>query len=174
MIDAAGPPSAAAAPGEKVVILLLPEVLGADVAEAQLHATLIGAAKPVRALLCLPDDKGGALAALLARLGVETEILLGPAIAAPSGAAGFILHAPPGTLPAQQTEFALALSDAVLVAPGFEQNLWIRTAKGTRQADSHPRRPTAGDPDLHQRSRGPRSHLARSVACVADVLLGPA
>jgi hypothetical protein len=113
--------------GEKTVVLLLPELLG-GVDEAQLRGTLSGAPQPVRALLCLPNQGGHELAASLKRIGVETEILLGPAVVAPATNA-FTLSAPLGTLPAQQTEFALALSDVVLFVPGSEQNLWLRTAK---------------------------------------------
>jgi hypothetical protein len=126
MSESAGLPRPHAARGEKIVALLLPELLG-GVDEAQLRATLGGAPQPVRALLCLPDQNGLELAAALERIGVETEILLGPTVTAPSTKA-FALHAPPGTLPAQQTEFALALADVVLFAPGSEQNLWLRTA----------------------------------------------
>jgi hypothetical protein len=125
-------PDAAALPQRHVprvgttVVLLLPELLG-DIDPARLRATLADDSRPIRALLCLPDDKGGPLAALVAGLGVETEILLGPEVPAPQ-AHGFTLRAPAGTTQEQQIEFALALSDIIVAAPGREQNPWIRTA----------------------------------------------
>jgi hypothetical protein len=128
MSEAAGSPGTGVAGGEKIVVLLLPELLGVAVDEKQLGKTLRGGPKNVRALLCLPDQDGQALAATLERLGVETEILLGPAVATPTTHA-FVLRAPPGTSPLQQTEFALALADVVLFAPGREPNSWFRNAK---------------------------------------------
>ena len=110
-------------PGEeKVVVLLLPELLGGDIDQAKLRATLVGAAMPIRVLLCLPDGIGGPLAAqiagLVAGLGVETEILLGPEVPAPQAHA-FALRAPcpERSSTKDQIEFALGLADIVMVAP---------------------------------------------------------
>jgi hypothetical protein len=125
--DAPAQPTPHAPQEGTAVVLLLPELLR-DVDPARLRKTFADAARPVRALLCLPDDKGGPLAALVAGLGVETEILLGPLVPAPPHAHGFTLRAPAGTTPEQQIEFALALSDIVMVVPGLEQNPWVRTA----------------------------------------------
>jgi len=128
MSEAAGSPGTDVAGEERIVALLLPELLGGAIDEKQLGKTLSGGPKPVRVLLCLPEQNGHELAAALERLGAESEILLGPAVAAPTTKA-FALRAPPGTLPLQQTEFALALADTVLFAPGCEQNSWFRAAK---------------------------------------------
>jgi len=128
MSEAAGSRGSHGAGGDRIVALLLPELLGGRTDENELAKTLRAGPKPVRALLCLPDQNGDEFATALARLGVETEILLGPAVAAPATDA-FALRAPPGTVPLQQIEFALALADAVLFAPGCEQNSWFRAAK---------------------------------------------
>jgi hypothetical protein len=128
MSEAAGSPKAHAAGGEKIVALVLHELLGGAVDEKELGKTLKAGPRPVRVLLCLPEQNGHELAAVLERLGIETEILLGPAVAAPTTRA-YALRAPPGSLPLQQAEFALGLADAVLFAPGCEQNSWFRAAK---------------------------------------------
>jgi hypothetical protein len=96
------------------VVLLMPDAVG-EVDEARLRASLAAAATPIRALICLPDQKGVSLVGILARLGVATEILLGPAVAAPPTTA-FVARALPGTSSTDLTELALALSDVVLVS----------------------------------------------------------
>ena len=126
MPEAAGTPGSYVARGEKIVVLLLPELLGDAPDEAQVRATLVGP-RPARALVCLPDQDGPGLVAILDRLGIETEILHGDSVTPPATKA-FTLQAPPGILASHLTEFALALSDVLLVAPGFEQNTWARTA----------------------------------------------
>src|ERR1700739_1090796 len=103
----------AARDGVTVVLLLLDARGGVD--EARLRASLVGAATPIRALVCLPDQKGVPLVGILVRLGVATEILLGPAVAARPTTA-FAARALPGTSTADLTELALALSDVVLVS----------------------------------------------------------
>lgn len=128
MSEAAGSPGTRVAGDEKIVALLLPELLGETIDETKLGKTLSGGGKPIRVLLCLLDQNRHELPAVLERLGIETEILYGPAVAMPTTRA-FALRAPPGTLPLQQIEFALALADVVLFAPGCEQNSWFRAAK---------------------------------------------
>ena len=127
MSETAGSPGSHAVRGEKIVALLLPELLGGAVDEKELGKTLNAGPRPVHVLLCLPDQNGHELAAMLERLGVESEILLGPSVASPT-IKGSALHAPPGIVRSHLTEFALALSDILLVAPGFEQDLLARTA----------------------------------------------
>src|SRR5438445_1264043 len=95
-------------PAEKMVVLILPKALGAADPE-KLRATLVDPSHSVRALLYLPDSAGHAFAAMLAELGIETEILLAPEVDAPKTSA-FCLHMLPGTSPKDQIEFALALS----------------------------------------------------------------
>ena len=110
------------------------------------------------------------LAATLAGLGVETQILPAPEVEAP-GLAALIQRAPPGTSAADQTEFALALADVVLVGSSSEQNLAICTAAeklGKRMIAPGDPLPTLGiytvarrlDPDL---PGWPRLTRARSV-----------
>jgi hypothetical protein len=133
-----------------MIALLLPDLLGGAVDQTQLGKTLDSCARPVRVLLCVPDQNdqqnGHALAAMLERLGVETEILLGPSVAAPSTKA-FALRAPPGTLAKEQAEFALGLADAVLFVRGREQDPWFRAAKALGKAMS-----AIGEPMHHNAS----------------------
>ena len=107
-------------PAGKTVVLMLPKALG-DPDPEKLRATLVDPSRSVRVLLYLPDSMGHALAATLAELRIETEILLAPEVDAPATGA-YYRHMLPGTLPKDQIEFALALSDVVLVAPEFEQS----------------------------------------------------
>ncbi len=151
MSEAAGSPGSPAAGGDKIVALVLPELLG-EIDEKQLARTLSGGATPARALLCLPDQNGHALAATLERIGIETEILLGPAVAATPTRA-FALRAPPGTLPTQQTEFALALADVVLFAPGREQDSWFRNAKALGKPTIPIGEPLRGGPSFEAAHR---------------------
>jgi hypothetical protein len=129
-IPAAGPPSADAKHEEPGVVLLAPEVLDNlddDVVLARLLKPLAAA----RVLLCLTDkhDKSGVpLANALAHANIQTEILIAAGMEKPDTGA-FVLPAPPGTSQAQQIEFALALSDTVVVAPGFEQTILHRLAR---------------------------------------------
>ncbi|HEX8168344.1 MAG TPA: hypothetical protein VF601_21475 [Beijerinckiaceae bacterium] len=121
-------PSGSRARGDKrLVVLLLPEVLGDAVDPAQLRATLASASTTVRVLLCLLPDDDRALVDVLTGLGVETEILLGADVPMPQTTA-FVLRAPPGISPGEQKDFALALSDVVLVGPASGQSSFVRTA----------------------------------------------
>lgn len=114
MTDTALSSKTCAARDGVTVVLLLPDALG-EVDEARLRASLVTSTTSIRALVCLPDQKGIPLVGILARLGVATEILLGPAVAAPPTTA-FVARALPGTSPTDLTELALALSDVVLVS----------------------------------------------------------
>ncbi|HLH93295.1 MAG TPA: hypothetical protein VKX28_33130 [Xanthobacteraceae bacterium] len=115
MTDSTQSSTTSAARDGVTVVLLLPDALG-EVDEVLLRASLGAAATPIRALVCLPDQKGIPLVGILARLGVATEVLLGPAVAAPPTSA-FVARALPGTSSTDLTELALALSDVVLVSP---------------------------------------------------------
>jgi hypothetical protein len=112
----------------KTVVLVLPEALG-DPDPEKLGATLVDPSHSVRVLLYLPDSTGHAFAATLAKLGIETEILLAPEVDVPETGA-FYLHMLPGTRPQDQIEFALALSDVVLIAPEFEQRALAAAVRG--------------------------------------------
>jgi hypothetical protein len=114
-------------PAGKTVVLVLPKASG-DPDPEKLRATLVDPSRSVRVLLYLPDSMGRAFAATLATLRIETEILLAPEVDAPETGA-FYLHMLPGTLPKDQIEFALALSDVVLVAPEFEESALAAAAR---------------------------------------------
>jgi hypothetical protein len=110
---------------EKTVVLLLPELLGGDVDDAKLRATLADAAMPIRLLLCLTGDNGGPLLEMLTGLGPELQLLIGQTVAAPATTA-FTARALPGTSAKDLTELALAYSDIVLVAPQAEATALTR------------------------------------------------
>jgi hypothetical protein len=100
------------------VVLLVPEALGATPDLTRLRATLAGPPRAARVLLCLTENSGHDLATTVADLGLDSQILV--AAAAQPAIKGPCLRAPPGTSANDQIEFALALSDAVLVAPGSD------------------------------------------------------
>src|SRR5690349_17452379 len=106
MPEAAGTPGSHGPRGEKIVVLLLPELLGEAPDEAQLRATLLGA-QPARALVCLADQSDPGLVAILDRLGLETEILHGDSVVLPATKA-FTLQAPPGIRTSHLTEIGRA------------------------------------------------------------------
>jgi hypothetical protein len=116
------------AENEKLVVLIVPEALGGLADAGLLRATLLGSLAPIRVLLCLAEAADHALAAAVAGLGVEMQILLGPEVEAPATSA-FTLRAPPGTTASDLKEFALALSDVVLVAAVSVDGKFIRLAQ---------------------------------------------
>src|SRR4051812_20196668 len=128
MLRSAGPPNSDGEANERVVVLLLPDLLGELADPASLRATLVGDSRRVRVLLCLPESTEQPIATLLTEIGVEVQILLGPHVEAPAETNAFILRAPPSTSPDDQTEFALALADVVLVGSIPDQNPWKQTA----------------------------------------------
>jgi hypothetical protein len=126
------------AEGEKTIVLLLPQALGDKVNSAQLLETL-KSSKDVRVLLCLDpigdtaadarmDELVKALKHAIAELAkagrdIKVQVLLGPKANKPAIDADVVLkvHWPssePGSVK-DHTEFALALSDVVLLAPEF-------------------------------------------------------
>jgi hypothetical protein len=128
------------AEGEKIIVLLLPQALGNKANSAQLYKTLKSSGH-VRVLLCLTDPTGDVAAdarvdelvkalkgavAELAEAGhdIKVQILLGPKADEPAIDADVVLKAhrtsseEPNVVK-DHTEFALALSDVVLLAPEF-------------------------------------------------------
>jgi hypothetical protein len=124
--------------GEKTIVLLLPQALGDKVDSTQLLETL-KSSKDVRVLLCLDpigdpaadarvDDQVKALKDAIAELAkagrdIKVQVLLGPKANQPAIDADVVLKAHrPSSEPSSvkdHTEFALALSDVVLLAPEF-------------------------------------------------------
>lgn len=101
------------------VVLLVPEALGDALDPARLCTSLAGQPRAARVLLCLAGGVGHELAATLAEFKLDFQILL--AADAPQLETKVrCLRAPPGMSRNDQTEFALALCDAVLVAPGSD------------------------------------------------------
>lgn len=103
---------------EKLVVLILPELLDGLPDVARLRATFAGPVR--RVLVSFAEHANSALLARLAETGVDTQILLGPNVELPT-AKGVILKAPPGTSATKLSEFALALSDVVLIGPATQK-----------------------------------------------------
>ncbi len=99
---------------EKLVVLILPGLLDGLPDLAKLRATFDGPVR--RVLVSFAEHADPALFARLAETGIETQILLGPNVDLPA-AEGVVLKAPPGASSTKLDEFALALSDVVLIGP---------------------------------------------------------
>jgi hypothetical protein len=130
----------AVAEKEIVVVLLQPELLGSPPDLAGLRKTLESAAENTRGLLCLSDRTDDTIVDLLTKIGAEVQILLGPGIELQQPTSA-VLHAPPGTSKDDQNEFALALSDVVLAAPGLEESSLGRMAAQLHKPIIAPGRP---------------------------------
>jgi hypothetical protein len=118
------PGSAATGTG---VVLIVPEALGETTDLAGVRATLAGPPRPTRVLLCLTGNAGHELAATLAELRLDFQILLSAAAARPAIKAP-CLRAPSGMSGDDQNEFALALCDVALVASKSAEHPLVRTA----------------------------------------------
>lgn len=119
MLDAASPSQSIALQSEKLVVLILPELLDGLPKLADLHATFAGPVR--RVLLCFAERADPALLARLNESKIETQILLGSNVDLPEVKGAIVLKAPPATSPAQLNEFALALSDVVLVGTAMQK-----------------------------------------------------
>lgn len=106
----------------KIVVLVLPDGLE-DVTDIRLLGkTLADRSRQIRALLCfLAGQKHEAWVAMLEELGVEVQILLGPG-AQVTATTSFVLRAPPDAKDKDLKEFAVALSDVVLMTPVTDQS----------------------------------------------------
>ena len=109
------------------VVLLVPEALGGTADPERLRRTLVGPPRATRVLLCLTGGVGHELATALAQLELDLQILLAADAPQPQTKT-HCLRAPPGMSPNDQTEFALALCDVVLVASKSDQQPLARTA----------------------------------------------
>lgn len=130
MPEPADPSPSHATAGDVTIVLLLPDAVRG--AEDAVLKTLNGAERPIRVLLCLADDhQGNEFVAALEAIGVETQILLGPKVAEPA-AKTIPLRAPPDMVDKDLKEFALALSDVVLmVAPSASDSEAMKLFKET-------------------------------------------
>lgn len=128
MHDSAGRPETRVTANGKVIVLLLPEALGAF-SDAKLLARTLKSRPAVRVLLCLPDTSGHHFIGMLKEIGVETEILVGDGVAKPAVERVFVLCALPSTERKQLIEFALTLSDFVLVESKTTSVAVVSTAK---------------------------------------------
>ena len=111
-------------PLEKTIVLIVPAAGMDD--ETSLRTSLVTPGRGVRVLLCVSEDVDSSLAASVAKslatIGTETQILL-HAQAPGLGTEAFELRAPPDLPPNQQIQFALALSDLVLIVDASKPEL---------------------------------------------------
>jgi hypothetical protein len=112
--------------GSAGVVLLVPEALGETPDLTGLRRTLAGSQRPARVLLCLIGTAGHELVATVAELGLDFQILV--AAAAQPAIKQLCLRALPGMSADDQNEFALALSDVVLVGSESDASSLTRTA----------------------------------------------
>lgn len=115
---------------DQVVALLLPELVDCRSERDGLRETFGKAPGEKRLLVCLPDSNSPAepLLSHLATLAVEKQFLLGHDLQQPH-ARDVVVQAPPDMLRNDLIEFALALSDVVLISRGNENNSWARHAE---------------------------------------------
>src|SRR5262249_211324 len=125
MIEADRQPQSQAEVSEKVVVLLVPEALGGRADAKSLRKTFGAPPVPIRILVCLAESPDPPLVTMLADLGIDTEILVGAQVEEPT-TSSFVLRALPGTSPQDLIEFAIALSDVVLVGSQLEQGQLVR------------------------------------------------
>lgn len=123
----------------QVIALLLPDLVDCTTEYERLRKTFDETAADKRLLVCIPDPNSSAEALLstLKGLGVEKQFLLGHEVEKPQ-TDEFVVKAPPGIrreYPAggdqdrdDLIEFALALSDVVLVSSGNEHKQWAQYA----------------------------------------------
>jgi len=114
---------------DQVVVLLLPDLVDCTADCEGLHKTFDEAPGEKRLLVCIPSPNtpAGPLFSALASLNVEKQFLLGPDLEKPHGDE-FVVRAPPDMPRDDVIEFALALSDVVLVSPGNENKQWAQHA----------------------------------------------
>jgi hypothetical protein len=103
------------------VVLLVPEVLGKTPDPERLHATLKGSPRAARVLLYLTGNAGAEFVTILGELKLDFQILLADD-AADLETQALCVRAPPDMLRKDQIEFALALSDCLLVASKSDQH----------------------------------------------------
>lgn len=153
MTEIASQPATPGADDNKTVVLIMPDVVSGFDDPELLRKTLVTTSAAVRVLLYLPDTAGHLLAARLAALPVDMEILLAPGVEPPATTA-FFVHALPGTISQDQIDLALALSDVVLIAPAFTEGNLFKAAKRLEKPIIVPGGPLPANPPLRNVTDG--------------------
>lgn len=109
------------------IALLLPDLVDCAVEADALMQTLRAAPSGTRLLVCVPESPAEPLLSAVAAIDIDTQFLLGHEVEkAQVGAT--VVTAPPGMSRNDLIEFALALSDIVLISARHENKRWARHA----------------------------------------------
>jgi hypothetical protein len=111
----------------KTIALLLPDLVDCAADSEALGQTLRTAPSATRVLVCIPDSPAEPLLSAVAAIDVDTQVLFGHEVEK-AGARVTVVRAPPGMSRNDLIEFALALSDVVLISTRHENKRWARHA----------------------------------------------
>lgn len=111
----------------KTIALLLPDLVDCAVESDALRQTLRAAPSETRLLVCIPDSPAEPVLSAVAAIDVDKQVLLGHEVEKPEVGLT-VLRAPPGMSRNDLIEFALALSDVVLISTRHENKRWARHA----------------------------------------------
>jgi hypothetical protein len=111
----------------EVVALLLPDLVDYAAESAALRETLRTAPTETRLLVCIPESPAKPVMSAVAGVDVAKQFLFGHEVEKVETGA-LVIKAPPGMSRNDLIEFALALSDVVLVSKRNENKRWARHA----------------------------------------------
>lgn len=110
-----------------MIALLLPDLVDCAAESGALRETLRTAPSETRLLICIPESPAEPLLSAVAAVDIDTQFLLGHEVEKVETGA-FVVKAPPGMSRNDLIEFALALSDVVLVSTRRDDKRWARHA----------------------------------------------
>jgi hypothetical protein len=111
----------------ELIALLLSDLVDCVGDRDALRETLRTAPSETRLLVCIPDASASPLLRAIAGVHVDKQFLLGHEVEKPETPA-VAVKAPPGMSRDDLVEFALALSDAVLVSSDHKEQRWAQHA----------------------------------------------
>ena len=111
-----------------MIALLLPDLVDCAKDGDALRETLRTAPRQTRLLVCIPDSPAAPTLSAVAGTDIDRQVLLGHEVEKVESGA-FVVKAPPGMSRTDVIEFALALSDVVLVSARNENRRWARHSK---------------------------------------------
>lgn len=113
--------------GSKLIALILPDLADSATEHHALRETLNHAPRHTRLLICIPESPTESLLSALAAIDVEQQFLLGHDVQKVE-TSPFAVKAPPRMSRDDLIEFALALSDVVLVSADHKDDRWAQYA----------------------------------------------
>ena len=114
-------------PRSELIALLLSDLVDCAADRDALRETLRTAPRETRLLVCIPEASASALLSAIAGVHVDKQFLLGHEVEKLETRA-LAVKAPPGMSRDDLVEFALALSDVVLVSSGHKEQRWAKHA----------------------------------------------